>query len=761
MDTVSGVAGPIAAAAASLGNQYFTDKSIDQLEAEKAAMNEAMNYSPRTAGGRAINQGAMNLLDKGMTAGINMATSYPGPVKDLVESRLVEYGLEKYQDLDPETKFALGNVLEAGEALPIGMANRGIRNAIDTRRINTAAGNVPDDSAYLDLQDRLEEMGARQTSVKEKGGNWLQGDHTRSSRAAYQLERFKVQPILAPGVLEQEFQIAYPGISPDESRVMLVNLKQRALEDTNFMLGEAGNRPLYRILQENYPEVYDKVITSQYVGAKELNDWIDNTLSRYVETEMGTPGDPVKAMAGRGDPLHVTRDFLNYNSSMYDSKYDPEQRDSKLTDNFFVINEGLDLQSLPLAQAWEGASDRAFERLPAKSFLTQSGSQTVIDNPWLSKVPPETPINFLKGTGEVTNDLGFQELTSELYRAMTPRRNAALPANLRLDPSKLKKLTVPQAMERVANIREWKVQDALAKEKTLLMENLKNSTRMTDENLDFNFTDKKGGTWVDIPDTSSGPDAMKSCTTIGTSGGWCTMEEENALGYGSGSSRLTAMLDSDGRPHLQIEQDFRKGGANNENEVVDIVGIKPRSNSLDSQRVEDYVQKDPQYIDKLSQSVKNFLNKTDSEIRLGNINSEELEPFGLLDTEDPQTYEGWIETFFYEDSNGVPNIDRVDAASEIMNSYTNYRAVSPEGAPRIMSTGEMLNYISDRLDEQIKKDQNYEEFAKGGAVNAKYDADKINKIAKSIMAENFAEGGPAIYNPSRINEIANRILQEA
>ena len=52
-------------------------------------------------------------------------------------------------------------------------------------------------------------------------------------------------------------------------------------------------------------------------------------------------------------------------------------------------------------------------------------------------------------------------------------------------------------------------------------------------------------------------------------------------------------------------------------------------------------------------------------------------------------------------------------------------------------------------------------FSKGGAVNAKYDADKINKIAKSIMAENFAEGGPAIYNPSRINEIANRILQEA
>ena len=177
--------------------------------------------------------------------------------------------------------------------------------------------------------------------------------------------------------------------------------------------------------------------------------------------------------------------------------------------------------------------------------------------------------------------------------------------------------------------------------------------------------------------------------------------------------------------------------------------------------VTDYVKKDPQYINKLSESVKNFLNKTDSEIRLGNINSEELEVFGLLDTEDRYTYgESW-EDFFNEDANGISGSDRLEAAFDVMKSYNQYRAVNPDGAPRIMSVEESQQYVSDRLDEQIKKAQNYEEFAKGGAVNAKYDADKINKIAKSIMAENFAEGGPAIYNPSRINEIANRILQEA
>ena len=53
------------------------------------------------------------------------------------------------------------------------------------------------------------------------------------------------------------------------------------------------------------------------------------------------------------------------------------------------------------------------------------------------------------------------------------------------------------------------------------------------------------------------------------------------------------------------------------------------------------------------------------------------------------------------------------------------------------------------------------DFAKGGAVIAKYDADKINKLAQGIMPENFAEGGPVIYNASRINEIANQLLQEA
>ena len=177
-DTASGIFGPIAASAYSLGNQYFTDKSVEELEADKAAVDKALNYSPRTAGARAVNEYTMGKMSEGVTA---LAEKYNenkdrlGPIPDMID-----YGVEQYNTLDPETRFAIGNALTVGEVVPIGkvagMAKRGVQGAVDTRRINRAADLVPDESAYLSLQDRLEEMGARQTmadtdSIKGQEGS--------------------------------------------------------------------------------------------------------------------------------------------------------------------------------------------------------------------------------------------------------------------------------------------------------------------------------------------------------------------------------------------------------------------------------------------------------------------------------------------------------------------------------------------------------------------------------------------------------------
>ena len=168
-DTASGIFGPIAASAYSLGNQYFTDKSVEELEADKAAVDKALNYSPRTAGAQAVNEYTMGKMSEGVTA---LAEKYNenkdrlGPIPDMID-----YGVEQYNTLDPETRFAIGNALTVGEVVPIGkvagMAKRGVQGAVDTGRINRAADLVPDESAYLPLQDRLEEMGARQLAVDD------------------------------------------------------------------------------------------------------------------------------------------------------------------------------------------------------------------------------------------------------------------------------------------------------------------------------------------------------------------------------------------------------------------------------------------------------------------------------------------------------------------------------------------------------------------------------------------------------------------
>lgn len=168
-DTLSGMFGPIVGSAYSLGNQYFTDKSIEELEAEREAVNAALNYTPRTEEGQAASDYAMGKLGEGMTF---LAEKYNenrdslGPIPGMID-----YGMEQYNELDPETRFAVGNALTVGEVVPIGkvagMAKRGVQGAVDTGRINRAADLVPDESEYLPLQDRLEEMGARQLAVDD------------------------------------------------------------------------------------------------------------------------------------------------------------------------------------------------------------------------------------------------------------------------------------------------------------------------------------------------------------------------------------------------------------------------------------------------------------------------------------------------------------------------------------------------------------------------------------------------------------------
>lgn len=146
IDTLSGVLGPIAASAISLGEQAFTDNTVEEMAANNAAYNEALNYTPRTEEGQEFSDYAMGKLGEGMMAGINAYNENKdnlGPIPDMID-----YGMEQYNKLDAATQFALINALTVGEVLPIGkgvsMAKKGITPSASAKMLDEVdAVNAP------------------------------------------------------------------------------------------------------------------------------------------------------------------------------------------------------------------------------------------------------------------------------------------------------------------------------------------------------------------------------------------------------------------------------------------------------------------------------------------------------------------------------------------------------------------------------------------------------------------------------------------
>lgn len=105
------------------------------------------------------------------------------------------------------------------------------------------------------------------------------------------------------------------------------------------------------------------------------------------------------------------------------------------------------------------------------------------------------------------------------------------------------------------------------------------------------------------------------------------MEAETAKSYGSGNNRLTALLDADGRPHVQaMISTADDSGARRVYEKPEIRELKPVGNSFNSDRARTYAERDPAYRKKITQQVLEFLNGGD----WGHVN--DLQNYGIVDT---------------------------------------------------------------------------------------------------------------------------------
>lgn len=166
-----------------------------------------------------------------------------------------------------------------------------------------------------------------------------------------------------------------------------------------------------------------------------INKWLETKLARYMRNEMATPEDPIRALAERG-VLHVDPQQVGMNrylaSDLRRKSGNPAMAESEA------------------AKAWEDASDVSIGQMQAGELLRQGYAEQM---PWLAKVPPETPV-YLPSQSDAASNLGFSHLTDELRNAINPE--SGLPRELMLKYSDLEKVTVPQAVERVAKINDWR-----------------------------------------------------------------------------------------------------------------------------------------------------------------------------------------------------------------------------------------------------------------------------------------------------------------
>lgn len=173
-----------------------------------------------------------------------------------------------------------------------------------------------------------------------------------------------------------------------------------------------------------------------------LNNWVDKQLTRYVKNEMATPEDPIRALAERG----IVHGEVSRPRQL--SALDDRMRQIRAEVGFPAEGVGTS----QAAKDWEAASDAAVGSYRPNEF----GDRTLADNPWISKLPAEARVHDLNGgfLSPDVGELGFNHLIDELSNALNPE--SGLPRHLLLDPKSLDRVSVPQAVERVAKINEWR-----------------------------------------------------------------------------------------------------------------------------------------------------------------------------------------------------------------------------------------------------------------------------------------------------------------
>jgi hypothetical protein len=351
------------------------------------------------------------------------------------------------------------------------------------------------------------------------------------------------------------------GIDDEMEKLRLSNWG-RGLRDTpESMLEQMYARYTPEAIASLSPDLARNV-TDSIEGLKaksQINKWIGTKLSKYIRNEMATEGDPIRALAERG-VLHVNPVDVGINRYA-----------APLERKMAGYPEGGLGQSYS-AKAWEDASDVSITSNKAEDFiipreseylspaaLSRINTDFMEKNPWLLKLAPKTNVYDLPrqaGYGKrLIQGLGFDHLIDELNNATRP--DTDLPERLRIDYNKLDRMSVPQIVEKVADINSWRVEN-MSKANQALANNA-----ATHFDLQLGLGNKTypetGLRWAQLrmPDGETDPTTLQAALkyegdTMGHCvGGYCDDVAAN-------STQIFSLRDAKGAPHVTIETEFNK-----------------------------------------------------------------------------------------------------------------------------------------------------------------------------------------------------------
>jgi len=547
----------------------------------------------------------------------------------------------------------------------------------------------------------------------EKGGNWLNGS-IESSVSGLKTTQKHGEPNARPLTQEAGNMIRYDYPHVDEAYAQ--HFRNSGKHSMDYA------KDYWEWMSKNHPKEFAEIAEGR-TPSSYLNSFVDKKIVPYIKNNMATPHDPVRELADRG----VSHLPLNPEPTVTGDTF-ARRKQAGLPEEGFART--------PLGQQWEHSADETIRGRPASLFIKQGESANAFDhakwnlerNPWLRDLPPDTTVYNAGSSDQVSRQLGFDHVMDELRNAISP--NSGLPDNLRLKPEALDKVTLPQAIERVSKINDWRAAEAAKAEKAGMLENLNAAPRLDVPEAKLSFVDKPGMKWVDIPETTE-KNGMNLCTTIGKQGGWCTQGENLAEHYGSGENRLTALLDSEGRPHAQakitqqspemhkadflgsLTQEQYDRVLNNNGPVAtqmyedwakrnpikqNITELKPVGNDFGSARAREYEKRDPRYQQVVQQGVLDFLNKGD----WGKVR--DLDHYDIYDLADPKSLNRGL-----EDVLGDYHLSHERA------SIFNAAVSETPDANRFMNRSQLQQFVSPYSIEPNPKPEGYKD---GGGVNA-------------------------------------------